>query len=368
MTGTGENLRVNPVNGLVTTDAALIWDAGDRRRRLHQQLPGSVTTTLYDIDFAADTLAIQSPPNNGTLATVGTGLGITTQLSLNISFDISPDGNAAYLLARAAGVVGLYTVNLTTGTATLVGGVGDGATSMRGFTVAENDLPDRRRGDRDRGRGRRARHGRARLSAPRRPRRLRDGERQRDRRRRLRRARARSTSRPARSPRRSRSRCAMTRWPSREASSVTPSNPGPDVGATATLAGPSAATVTIADDDASSGDSGGSGAGGTGGVDRLVKLLAFAQRDQVWLLRRRGLRVRFSCSEACIDKTLFVGRRAIATSSARLAAADLGALRLRPSRRRAFAAIGARRQLKVALTAVDAAGNAGTDAFRVRLL
>jgi hypothetical protein len=78
--------------------------------------------------------------------------------------------------------------------------------------------------------------------------------------------------------------------------------------------------------------------------------------------------VRFSCSEACTVKArLLAGKRVIAKRSMRLRAAGSSALRLKPSRR-GFAAIGKRKRVKVALTAVDAAGNASRYAFRVRLL
>ena len=153
-----------------------------------------------------------------------------------------------------------------------------------------------------------------------------------------------------------------------ESFSVTLSRAMPDLGATATLAGAATTTVTIANDDASAS----SGAGpppAPGPVADILEptLLGSAAEIRRGQLRRRGLRVRFSCSEACtVRARLLAGRRTIATRTARLAAAGLGALRLRPSRR-GLAAIGARRSLKVALTATDGAGLTGRDAFRIRL-
>lgn len=159
---------------------------------------------------------------------------------------------------------------------------------------------------------------------------------------------------------------------------MTLSNPRGDVGATtATLVGSPTTTVTVSDDGdvgvpggPGSGGTGGAGAGGgsTGGDRTKPTLLASADEIKRRGLRRRGLRVRFSCDETCtVRARLLAGRRVIATSSAKLRAAGSGTLRLKPTRR-AFAKIGDRRRLKVALTATDAARNASRYAFRVRLL
>src|SRR5581483_1695827 len=68
----GQNLRVNPANGLVTTDADLNPGMPHVVGVAYtNSFAGASATTLYDIDSASDTLLIQNPPNNGTLTAVG---------------------------------------------------------------------------------------------------------------------------------------------------------------------------------------------------------------------------------------------------------------------------------------------------------
>jgi hypothetical protein len=51
-------------------------------------------------------------------------------------FDIQPGTNTAYASLRVAGVSRLYTINLATGAATLIGTIGGGANAIDGLTVA----------------------------------------------------------------------------------------------------------------------------------------------------------------------------------------------------------------------------------------
>ena len=80
------------------------------------------TTTLYDIDARQDVLAIQAPPNAGTLNTVGS-LGVDT--TNTVGFDISPFTGAPYAALQRAGAgrSGLYRIDLQTGRAVLVGSI-----------------------------------------------------------------------------------------------------------------------------------------------------------------------------------------------------------------------------------------------------
>src|SRR5437660_627025 len=61
-------------------------------------IAGTVSTTLYDID--SDSLYIQNPSNNGTLALVG-ALGVDT--SNQVGFDISSAGLAYAALTVSGG-------------------------------------------------------------------------------------------------------------------------------------------------------------------------------------------------------------------------------------------------------------------------
>ena len=120
-----QSLRVNVDNGNTTTDTALnrVPFAVSAAAYTNSVAPPT-TTMLYVIDTQSDHLAIQNPPNNGTLNDVG-GLGIdVTAVS---GFDIvGPDmaNTAIAALAVGTGASSLYTINLTTGAATLVGTIG----------------------------------------------------------------------------------------------------------------------------------------------------------------------------------------------------------------------------------------------------
>ncbi len=134
-----QNLRLNPNNGaLAATDGALAFAAGDPNAASDANIVGSAYTnsfrpsprtpppgtTLYGIDFVLDILVTQNPPNDGTLNTVG-ALGVDT--SDQVGFDIFASGNQAFAsLTDSAGISSLYSVNLTSGAATLIGGIGSG--------------------------------------------------------------------------------------------------------------------------------------------------------------------------------------------------------------------------------------------------
>ena len=137
----GANYRFNPNDGsLQSMDSNVNFDPGDPNfdadfpaqvvgLAYTNNITGAVTTTLYAYDFTNDVIATQGglngtpSPNGGLLFTVGAS-GIVTA-SASIGFDISPTG-VAYLSADVDGTGqdNLYTVNLATGAATLVGPIG----------------------------------------------------------------------------------------------------------------------------------------------------------------------------------------------------------------------------------------------------
>jgi hypothetical protein len=82
-------------------------------------------TTLYDIDATRDVLVVQNPPNDGTLLTVGT-LGVVTDGSLVVGFDVAGSDGTAYAALNTANNKRsmLYTIDLATGAATLIGEIG----------------------------------------------------------------------------------------------------------------------------------------------------------------------------------------------------------------------------------------------------
>ena len=129
-TSTGQNLRLNPDSGAVaTTDMPLVYKAGDPAAGVAPAALGAAytnnvraatATTLYDVDTRRDSLAIQAPPNDGVLSTVGP-LGV--DLAGPLGFDISARDGRAYVLARRARAPRprLYSVDLMTGAAKQIG-------------------------------------------------------------------------------------------------------------------------------------------------------------------------------------------------------------------------------------------------------
>lgn len=145
---TGQNLRLNPNDGtLSATDTSLAYAAGDVNAGLNpgvvasaytNSFAGASTTTLYNIDIARGVLAVQNPPNNGTLNTIGNlGVFSTNQVGFDI---LGGSGTAFASLTNANGISSLYTINLATGAATLVGGIGTGQT-ITGL-AAVSDVPE----------------------------------------------------------------------------------------------------------------------------------------------------------------------------------------------------------------------------------
>lgn len=118
VTNTGQNLRLNPETGLVVATDAAIINTNITGIAYNNNVAGAETSTLYDIDFAAKVLYKQDPPNNGTLVKVG---DLQLDLGTNVSFDISADGKNALAVGKTATQHNLYTINLATGVAELVG-------------------------------------------------------------------------------------------------------------------------------------------------------------------------------------------------------------------------------------------------------
>lgn len=136
------NQRFDPDTGaLAATDGFLTYAAGDVGESSNpfvvhtaytNSFVGASTTTLYGIDTGLDSLVIQNPPNAGILTTVG-ALGVNA--GPTGGFDIEPGTNAAFAALRIGSSSQLYTVDLGTGTATLVGTIGGGGT-IDGIAIA----------------------------------------------------------------------------------------------------------------------------------------------------------------------------------------------------------------------------------------
>ncbi|MFL5844592.1 MAG: DUF4394 domain-containing protein [Solirubrobacteraceae bacterium] len=129
---TGKNLRINPDDGTFVVDATLS-NIGVSGAAYSNPFSGATATTLYDLDFNADLLEVQNPPNNGTLSVVGVGLGV--DMLGPSGFDIAQSG-VAYAELTVGGLGRLYTINLAAGTATLVGTIGGGL-ALDGLAVLD---------------------------------------------------------------------------------------------------------------------------------------------------------------------------------------------------------------------------------------
>ena len=126
----GLNLRLDPDLGTVVATDATLNPAGIPVSSIaySNNFSGTPVTTLYGIDFTNDALYIQGglngsiSPNTGTLTIVGPlGLNINNVLG----FDISQGTAFASIRLTFGSDIGFYTINLSTGAATLVGNIGN---------------------------------------------------------------------------------------------------------------------------------------------------------------------------------------------------------------------------------------------------
>jgi hypothetical protein len=126
MTSDGTNLRVNPEDGKWISDGSHKFKEGDANASQKPKVvagaytnswKGTKATTLYNIDAATGSLVSQAPPNDGVLNTVGPlGIKVDGPVGFNIVAS-GEDKNDGWLVSGG----GLYSVDLKTGKATMVG-------------------------------------------------------------------------------------------------------------------------------------------------------------------------------------------------------------------------------------------------------
>jgi hypothetical protein len=131
-----QNLRLHPDTGaVVSNDGMLNYLVGDPAFGMDPNIThaaytnsfaGALTTTLYGIDSALDTLVIQNPPNSGGLTTVG---WIGTDITDVGGFDISGTTGIAYAVILNAQLAKstFWSINLQTGQGTMIGEIGGGS-------------------------------------------------------------------------------------------------------------------------------------------------------------------------------------------------------------------------------------------------
>lgn len=130
VSNTGQNLRVNPDDAVVTVDGNItLANVAISGVAYTNNFAGATSTTLFDIDTTNDRLYKQDPPNAGSLVDVG-ALGINIENTNG--FDIGGTSGMAYGIFTVGTTQKLYTINLTSGAAT--GGITFN-TQVRGFTL-----------------------------------------------------------------------------------------------------------------------------------------------------------------------------------------------------------------------------------------
>lgn len=137
VSNTGQNLRhpfANPEPRITLVDLPLNYTAGTTAQGIvssaytNNDLDTNSATTLFNLDATLGQVALQVPPNNGSLAATGK-LGVMA--TGPVGFDILAQGgstltrnNLALASMTVDGQAGLYRINLLTGQANLIGALG----------------------------------------------------------------------------------------------------------------------------------------------------------------------------------------------------------------------------------------------------
>lgn len=140
-----ENARLIPDTGaLAADDTNLTGGATIDAVAYTNAFAGATTTTLYALDQATNGLATiggvngTPSPNGGVVTPVGP-LGLTFA-GATTAFDIASNNAAFAVLRPTGGALSLYTINLGTGAATLVGLVGDGSLALDDIAIVDPGL------------------------------------------------------------------------------------------------------------------------------------------------------------------------------------------------------------------------------------
>ncbi len=157
-----QNLRIDVDSGVTSVDQALAYRTGDRnagarpravgvaytnndndsfiRPDLHPAGRRATGTMLYTIDAARGSLALQAPPNDGTLRTVGrlrqrTGSVVGFDIFSPVNGQGNTVANIGFASLRRHGRTRLYKVNLRTGRAKPVKGGGRQFRSVKDIAI-----------------------------------------------------------------------------------------------------------------------------------------------------------------------------------------------------------------------------------------
>jgi hypothetical protein len=133
ITDTGVNLSINPNDAAVSAQTSIGAGVDISGIAYSNNFKGALSTTLFGIDATSDQLVTINTAT-GAVTAVGLGLGIGNVAAVG-GLAIQSDGN---VLANAtvAGVSALFSVNLNTGVATVVGNIGASASVAAGLALA----------------------------------------------------------------------------------------------------------------------------------------------------------------------------------------------------------------------------------------
>ncbi|MCM5528146.1 DUF4394 domain-containing protein [Parasegetibacter sp. NRK P23] len=125
----GQNLRLNPNDGTVAMVDGMLnpGTPAVTAAAYTNNFAGATTTTLFVVDAAAGKLFKQDPPNNGTLVEIGTLGGMFNGSN---GFDIGGRTGMAYAVLTSGTATGIYSINLTTGRATMMSSFGTQVSAM----------------------------------------------------------------------------------------------------------------------------------------------------------------------------------------------------------------------------------------------
>lgn len=130
VSNTGQNLRVNPANGVAIVDGSLNPGSPTVSAAAYENnFAGATATTLYVIDHTSDKLFAQTPANAGTLTEIGS-LGVNVEATNG--YDISGTSDTGYAILTVGGATKLYTIDDDSGKAKAMG---DFSGAVTGFTV-----------------------------------------------------------------------------------------------------------------------------------------------------------------------------------------------------------------------------------------